>query len=456
VSLHESSRQRADEVLRINPLYAQPGIDEVPKNRLPDGPLDPDVAYQIVHDVLLLDGNARTNLATFVTTWMEPQGRLLMAECADKNMIDKDEYPQTAELERRCIRILGDLWNAPGEPVGCSAIGSSEACMLGGLALKRRWQKRTGSRARPNLVMGANVQVVWDKFCNYFEVDARRVPMEGDRFHLDAETAVAQCDENTIGVVSILGSTFDGSYEPVADIATALDDLQQREGHDVPIHVDAASGGFVAPFLDEKLEWDFRLERVASINASGHKYGLVYPGIGWVIWRDQQALPEDLVFKVDYLGGDMPTFTLNFSRPGSQVAAQYYNLIRLGFEGYRAVQQECRTVATHLSGALAEMGPFELLSDGSELPAFAFKLRDDIEAYSVYDVSERLRERKWIVPAYKFPENREDLRVLRVVVRNGFSGALADLFLGDMERLVPRLEHQAGPMADEGATGFHH
>jgi glutamate decarboxylase len=220
--------------------------------------------------------------------------------------------------------------------------------------------------------------------------------------------------------------------------------------------VDAASGGFVAPFLDQKLEWDFRLERVASINASGHKYGLVYPGIGWVIWRDEQALPEDLVFKVDYLGGDMPTFTLNFSRPGSQVAAQYYNLIRLGFEGYRAVQQECRTVATHLSGALAQMGPFELLSDGSELPAFAFKLRDDIEAYSVYDVSERLRERKWIVPAYKFPENREDLRVLRVVVRNGFSAALADLFLGDMERLVPKLEKQAGPFADEHATGFHH
>jgi glutamate decarboxylase len=456
VSLHESPRQSADEVLRINPLYSQPGIDEVPKNRLPDGPLDPDIAYQIVHDELLLDGNARTNLATFVTTWMEPQGRLLMAECGDKNMIDKDEYPQTAELERRCIRILGDLWNAPGEPVGCSAIGSSEACMLGGLALKRRWQKRTESKARPNLVMGANVQVVWDKFCNYFEVDARRVPMEGDRFHLDAETAVAQCDENTIGVVSILGSTFDGSYEPVADIAAALDELQQRDGLDVPIHVDAASGGFVAPFIDEKLEWDFRLERVASINASGHKYGLVYPGIGWVVWRDKEALPEDLVFKVDYLGGDMPTFTLNFSRPGSQVAAQYYNLIRLGFEGYRAVQQECRTVATHLSGALADMGPFELLSDGSELPAFAFKLRDDIDGYSVYDVSERLRERKWIVPAYKFPENREDLRVLRVVVRNGFSSALADLFLGDVERLLPKLESQAGPMAGEGATGFHH
>jgi glutamate decarboxylase len=298
--------------------------------------------------------------------------------------------------------------------------------------------------------------VVWEKFCNYFEVDARRVPMEGDRFHLDAETAVAQCDENTIGVVSILGSTFDGSYEPVADIAAALDDLHEREGHDVRIHVDAASGGFVAPFIDETLEWDFRLPRVASINASGHKYGLVYPGIGWVVWRDEEALPEELVFRVDYLGGDMPTFTLNFSRPGSQVAAQYYNLIRLGFQGYQAVQQECRDVARQLSGALAEMGPFELLSDGSELPAFAFKLRDDIEAYTVYDVSVRLRERKWIVPAYKFPENRQDLQVLRVVVRNGFSRDLADLFLGDVERLVPKLESQAGPLAGEGATGFHH
>jgi glutamate decarboxylase len=298
--------------------------------------------------------------------------------------------------------------------------------------------------------------VVWEKFCNYFEVEARRVPMEGDRFHLDAETAVAQCDENTIGVVSILGSTFDGSYEPVADIAAALDDLEQREGHDVPIHVDGASGGFVAPFIDRELEWDFRLERVASINASGHKYGLVYPGIGWVLWRDEKALPEELVFKVDYLGGDMPTFTLNFSRPGSQVAAQYYNLIRLGFEGYQAVQQECREVAMHLSGALAEMGPFELLSHGSELPAFAFKLRDDIDAYTVYDVSERLRERKWIVPAYKFPENREDLRVLRVVVRNDLSRDLADLFLDDVERLLPKLDRQPRPFADERATGFHH
>jgi glutamate decarboxylase len=455
--LDHDARARSDEaMLDINPLFARAGLDDVPKNRLPDGPMEPETAYQIVYDELMLDGNARTNLATFVTTWMESQARALMAESADKNMIDKDEYPRTAELEQRCVKMLGRLWHAPADPVGCSTVGSSEACMLGGLALKRRWQKRTGSSAAPNLVMGANVQVVWEKFCNYWDVEPRLVPMDGERYHLDAESAVAECDENTIGVVTILGSTFDGSYEPVAEIAAALDDLEERTGTDVPIHVDGASGSMVAPFIDPELEWDFRLERVASINTSGHKYGLVYPGIGWCVWRAAEALPEELVFKVDYLGGDMPTFTLNFSRPGSQVAAQYYNLIRLGFEGYRAVQQKCRDVARYLAGALGDMGPFELITDGSELPAFAFKLRDDIDAYSVYDVSTRLREGKWIVPAYRFPKNRDDLHVLRVVVRNGFSRDLADMFLSDVEQLVPKLERQSRPFAGEGATSFHH
>jgi len=457
MSLHRRpSDQRQDAILDVNPVYAQPVMDKVPKNRLPDEPMNPETAYQIVHDELLLDGNARTNLATFVTTWMEPQGRRLMAECAEKNMIDKDEYPQTAELERRCVQMLGTLWNAPGEPVGCSTTGSSEACMLGGLALKRRWQTRTSSAEKPNLVMGANVQVVWEKFCNYWDVEARLVPMEGNRFHLDAETAVARCDENTIGVVGILGSTFDGSYEPIAEIAAALDDLQERTGADVPIHVDGASGALVAPFVDQDIEWDFRIDRVASINVSGHKYGLVYPGIGWALWRDDDSLPSELVFKVDYLGGEMPTFTLNFSRPGSQVASQYYNFIRLGFDGYRAVQQECRDVAEHLAGRLGAMDPFELLTDGSELPAFAFKLRDDRDAYSVYDVSARLREGGWIVPAYRFPKNRDDLHVLRVVVRNGFSHDLADLFLDEVERALSELDRQPKRRALRHPTAFHH
>jgi glutamate decarboxylase len=268
---------------------------------------------------------------------------------------------------------------------------------------------------------------------------------------------VAHCDENTIGVVAILGSTFDGSYEPVADICAALDRLQADSGLDVPVHVDGASGGFVAPFIDPDLEWDFRLPRVQSINASGHKYGLVYPGVGWVIWRSPEALPDDLVFKVNYLGGDMPTFALNFSRPGNQVAAQYYNFLRLGFDGYRRVQQTARDVARYTADAVAGLGPFRLLTDGSQLPVFAFALDDAERPYTVFDVSERLRDRGWLVPAYTFPENRQDLAALRIVVRNGMSRDLADLLIADLRRHVEYLDKLPVPLPDAGGRdGFRH
>jgi glutamate decarboxylase len=306
--------------------------------------------------------------------------------------------------------------------------------------------------------MGVNVQVCWEKFCTFWEVEPRQVPMEGDRFHLDPQAAAELCDENTIGVVGILGSTFDGSYEPIADLCAALDALQERTGLDVPVHVDAASGGMVAPFLDADLVWDFRLARVASINTSGHKYGLVYPGVGWALWRDQEALPEELVFRVNYLGGDMPTFALNFSRPGAQVVAQYYTFLRLGREGYRAVQQSTRDVARHLADRVAELGDFRLLTRGDELPVFAFTTAPEVEAYDVFDVSRRMREGGWLVPAYTFPPRREDLSVLRVVCRNGFSSDLADLFVEDLTRLLPELRRQPRPLTRDraAATGFHH
>ena len=317
--------------------------------------------------------------------------------------------------------------------------------MLGGMALLWRWRARRRAAgadvSKPNLVMGSNVQVCWEKFCRYWQVEPRYVPMVPERLHLRGAEAAAKCDENTIGVVAIMGSTMDGSYEPVLEISQALDRLQAEHGHDVPVHVDGASGGFVAPFLQPDLEWDFRVPRVASINSSGHKYGLVYPGVGWIMWRDSQALPDDLVFKVNYLGGEMPTFALNFSRPGAQVAAQYYNFLRLGREGYRSVQQNCQDIALHLSGELAKMGPFELLTEGKDLPVFAFKLRDDIKTYSVFDLSERLRMRGWQVPAYTFPADLTDMAVMRIVVRNGFSMDLADLLLKDFRLHIQVLEH---------------
>ncbi|TLS42133.1 glutamate decarboxylase [Streptomyces montanus] len=466
--LHTGPAKPAGRPSTVNPFYGEAnpvsGMTEAPpQHRLPEGPLPPATAYQLVHDELMLDGNSRLNLATFVTTWMEPQAGVLMAECRDKNMIDKDEYPRTAELERRCVAMLADLWNAPdpAAAVGCSTTGSSEACMLAGMALKRRWAQRNADRypgARPNLVMGVNVQVCWEKFCAFWEVEMRQVPMEGDRFHLDPQAAADLCDENTIGVVGILGSTFDGSYEPIDELCAALDELQERTGLDIPVHVDGASGAMVAPFLDEHLRWDFRLPRVASINTSGHKYGLVYPGVGWALWRSAAELPEELVFRVNYLGGDMPTFALNFSRPGAQVVAQYYTFLRLGRAGFEAVQRTTRDVAMGLAKRVAALGDFRLLTRGDELPVFAFTTATDVSAYDVFDVSRRMRERGWLVPAYTFPPHREDLSVLRVVCRNGFSSDLAELFVEDLERLLPELRRQPGPSThDKGAaTGFHH
>jgi glutamate decarboxylase len=450
--------------LALNPMYARAGeVSRAPRHEIPAGEMDPDTAAQFVLDELMLDGNARLNLATFVTTWMEPQARLLMTATFDKNMIDKDEYPRTADLEQRCVSMLSRLWGSPDhdEATGTSTTGSSEAAMLAGMALKWRWRERRRAAGeptdRPNMVMGANVQVCWEKFCRYWDVECRLVPMEGERYHLTAEPAVAACDENTIGVVAVLGSTFDGSYEPVADICAALDRHEEETGLDIPVHVDGASGGFVAPFIDPQLVWDFRLPRVQSINASGHKYGLVYPGVGWVIWRNPEALPDDLVFKVNYLGGDMPTFALNFSRPGNQVAAQYYNFVRLGFDGYRRVQQTSRDVARYTADAVAGLGPFQLITDGSELPVFAFRLDDEERPYTVFDVSERLRDRGWLVPAYTFPENRQDVSALRIVIRNGVSRDMADMLIDDLQRHIAYLNQLKSPLprSDAGEAFSH-
>jgi glutamate decarboxylase len=432
----------------------QPAADvAMPRHRCPEEGMDGDAAYDLISSELLLDGSARLNLATFVTTWMPSMATKLLAETADKNMIDKDEYPMTAQIEARCVNIIADLWHAQAgeeQATGCSTTGSSEAAMLGGLALKWRWRDRMRAAGkpidRPNLVTGSNVQVCWEKFCRYWDVEPRLVPMEGERYHLGASEAVAQCDENTIGVVAVLGSTFDGSYEPVKEIADALDALEQEKGLNVPLHVDGASGGFVAPFIQPDVEWDFRIPRVQSINASGHKYGLVYPGVGWAIWRDKDALPADLIFDVNYLGGHMPTFALNFSRPGSQVIAQYFMFASLGRDGYRRVMQNASNVARHISDGVSKIGPYRLLSDGSDLPVFAFTLNDDVTNYTVFDVSDRMRQRGWLVPAYTFPENREDLSVLRIVVRAGMNHELAEVLLEHLAEETEFLEGLDAPL----------
>jgi glutamate decarboxylase len=450
-------------------VYASTDLSvSMPKYKIPDTEHNPRHAYQVVHDELMLDGNARQNLATFCQTWVEPEIHKLMDECVDKNMIDKDEYPQTAELEARCVHMLADLWNSPdaANTMGCSTTGSSEAAMLGGLAMKWRWRKKMEEAGKPtdkpNMVTGP-VQICWHKFARYFDVELREIPLEGNQLTLTPEQVIERCDENTIGVVPTLGITFTCQYEPVKAVSEALDKLQQDTGLDIPIHVDGASGGFLAPFCYPELEWDFRLPRVKSINTSGHKFGLAPLGCGWVIWRDATDLPEELIFNVNYLGGNMPTFALNFSRPGGQIICQYYNFLRLGKEGYTKIQNACYETAQYLAEKIGEIGPFEIIYNGDPhygIPALCWSIKEGYEThgYTLYDLADRLRSRGWQVPAYSMPKNREDLVIQRILVRHGVSRDLASLLIEDIKRCLDYFKQHpiSNPVTPEEGSGYHH
>ncbi|HYA45582.1 MAG TPA: glutamate decarboxylase, partial [Acidimicrobiales bacterium] len=406
--------------------------------------------YQIIHDELNLDGNPALNLASFVTTWMEPEADKLMAESFGRNFIDADEYPQTTEIQNRCVNMLARLFHAPEqEPaVGCATVGSSEAIHLAGLAMKWRWKARQAAQGRPasapNIVMGGNVQICWEKFARYFDVEPRYVPLSADRYVIGVEEAANLVDENTIGVVGILGSTYTGEYEPIAELNEVLMEINSRSGWDIPIHVDGASGAFVAPFTRPELEWDFRLPLVRSINASGHKYGLVYPGIGWVVWRHEADLPAELIFHVNYLGGDQPTFNLNFSRGAGQILAQYYNFLRLGRQGYTDIMNGLEATAAYLSSAITKTGHFEIVSKPRTIPLVCFRLAGE-RAYNEFDLSAHLRQRGWIVPAYALAPNAQHITVLRAVVRENFSRDMADLLIDDLTRAVGLLDSK-GPL----------
>jgi glutamate decarboxylase len=461
------NREAVDGALEPD-IYSVRAADvPVPKFKLGQAGLQSDVAKALVRDELFLDGNARQNLSTFCQTWLDPEVHELMDLSIDKNMIDKDEYPATAEIEKRCVNILADLWNSPqaANTIGCSTTGSSEACMLGGLALKWKWRLRREAEGkpagRPNLITGP-VQVCWHKFARYFDVELREIPLEKGRLGMTPEEVIKRCDENTIGVAPTFGVTFTCQYEPVAEIAAALDKLQADTGLDIPIHVDAASGGFIAPFIEPDLAWDFRIARVKSINASGHKYGLAPLGVGWVVWRDKAELPEELIFNVNYLGGDMPTFALNFSRPAGQIIAQYYLFLRLGREGYKRIQQNGYDCAQHIGREVCKLGPFELFFDGNSktgLPAISWVIRDGANpGYSLFDLSDRLRVRGWQVAAYTMPPNIQETVVMRVLVRHGFSRDMADMLLEDTKRGVDYLlrHRPASPQTAAEGTTFTH
>ncbi len=413
---------------------------------------------QLIQDELNLEGVPLLNLASFVTTWMEPEADDLIMQCLNKNFIDHDEYPEVEKIHERCVHMLSDLLHAPEQSnyIGTATVGSSEAIMLAGLAHKFTWRNKRKAAgldaSKPNIIMGANVQVCWDKFARYFDVEPRIIPIETDQYIITAKQVAPLIDEHTICVATILGTTFTGEYDEIEELNTLLCNIKQEKNWDIPIHVDGASGGFISMFHDNQIQWDFRLEQVKSINLSGHKYGLVYPGIGWLVFKDESVVPDDLVFDVNYLGGNMPTYTLNFSRGSAMIVAQYYNFLRLGKAGYQKIIQNMMTVSDILVKGLLETGAFHLLGTRRMEPVISVSLKKQ-STFTVYDISTALRTQGWIVPAYTLPENAENIDCLRIVVKENMSLTLAEEFLSGMKTVLDELQNKQKSTPQHGRKG---
>ena len=443
--------------------------EPIPKYKLAKKSIAPQVAYRLIKDDLLDEGNARQNLATFCQTYMDDEAVKLMSETLEKNAIDKSEYPQTTDMENRCVNILADLWHAPKELnyMGTSTVGSSEACMLGGMAMKFRWRNRAKALGmdvtskKPNLVISSGYQVCWEKFCVYWDIEMRLVPMDEQHMSINVDKVLNYVDEYTIGVVGILGITYTGKYDDIKALDKKLEEYNKTAKITVPIHVDGASGAMFAPFIEPDLKWDFQLKNVVSISTSGHKYGLVYPGIGWVLWKDKEYLPQELVFEVSYLGGKMPTMAINFSRSASQILGQYYNFLRYGFEGYRQIHQRTKDVAMYLSSELEKTGLFEIYNNGENLPIVCYKLKDDVKVnWTLYDLADRLLMKGWQVPAYPLPEDLQNVIIQRFVCRADLSRNLADLLMRDLKAAIEDLNNarilSKTQVDNKGVQGFTH
>jgi glutamate decarboxylase len=421
---------------------------DAPQDAIPETSMSPIAAERLVTNELAVEGIPERNLATFVTTWMEPEAREVIDENLHRNFIDHAEYPMTAEIEQRCIRMLAKLFNAPGETTGARTQGSSEAIMLGALSLKWKWRERREaagkSTDRPNLVFGGDVHVVWEKFCRYFDVEPRIVPLQPGKYTIGPEDVEPHLDENTIGIAAVVGTTFTGHADDVVGINDLLVDRRDDKGVDIPLHIDGASGAFVWPFVYPDSEWDFRLEQVKSINASGHKFGLVPPGLGWVVFRDRAVFNEELVFYVNYLGGEMPTATLNFSRGTAPIAVQAYNFLRLGREGYTRIVRHTLDNAIHLRQRLVDSGYFVIMNETQRIPVVALTLSPKAKNFNEFDVSAKVRERGWVLSAYSMPPDAQDVRSLRVVVRPHLNRTVIDSLAQDIIKACQYLEEHGG------------
>ncbi len=436
---------------------------DIPLYTLNGESIDPKIAYRLVKDELIDEGNARQNLATFCQTYMEDEAVKLMSETMEKNAIDKSEYPKTTELENRCVNILASLWNVQDDDnyLGTSTVGSSEACMLGGIALKFSWRNNAIKSGldinikKPNLVISSGYQVCWEKFCVYWDIELRTIPMDINNLSIDPKVLLDYVDEYTIGVVGILGITYTGKFDNIKAMDEVIEEYNKVAKIPVYIHVDGASGAMFTPFIQPNLVWDFRLKNVVSINTSGHKYGLVYPGIGWVLWKDEKYLPKELIFEVKYLGGTMPTMAINFSRSASQIIGQYYNFLRFGFEGYKEIHQKTKDVALYLAHEVDKTGYFDIINDGDNLPIVCYKMKENIEVnWTLFDLSDHLLMKGWQVPSYPMPKNIDNIIIQRYVCRADLGFNMAVSFIEDFIEAINTLNNK--DKSNKKSQGFTH
>ncbi len=421
--------------LHFGSLYTD---HQLPHTKLAYSSIESNVAFNLIYEELELETNEKQNLATFCQTYMEPEADLLIKTSLSKNAIDKTEYPKVTDFENRCLKIIEHLWHGENT-LGTSTIGSSEACMLAGINMKKRWQKANPNLTKPNLIISSCYQVCWEKFAVYFDVELKIIPISKYNISLDIDAALNLIDENTIGIVAIAGVTYTGLIDDIKYLDTQLTKYNSTANFKLYIHVDAASGGLYLPFIKPDIIWDFRLNNVISINASGHKSGLTYPGIGWILFKNNLHVEQEILFDVAYLGGSVSTMGINFSHSASHIVAQYYNFSRFGFSGYKKIHQKTHDVAKYIYTELKKLNIFSFINHAENMPVLCYSLKENVN-FNLYALSDELLKNSWQVPTYELPCNLEKITIQRIVIRADLSFEYAQNLINDIKNAVVKLE----------------
>eukprot|EP00511_Aplanochytrium_stocchinoi_P009187 CAMPEP_0204863496 /NCGR_PEP_ID=MMETSP1348-20121228/3354_1 /ASSEMBLY_ACC=CAM_ASM_000700 /TAXON_ID=215587 /ORGANISM="Aplanochytrium stocchinoi, Strain GSBS06" /LENGTH=570 /DNA_ID=CAMNT_0052013835 /DNA_START=95 /DNA_END=1807 /DNA_ORIENTATION=+ len=487
--IHQQLKNKYTGLKNQLPYYASRVCDEsLQDDRLVEVGFPARYCLREVEDMHSLDFSQNLNTSSYVNVVAEPEEEEVALMGLKVNLADQTVYPASFRMHNKCVNIVANLWNCPkpkdfdnngGTYAGAGTVGSTEACLLSGLALKFRWRKWYARKynkseeevlsIRPNLVISTLYQAAWEKLFKYFDIIPKFVRPSYKEMKIDPEKVGALIDEHTMGVVCIMGNHYSGHYDRVDLVDAIVEKVNKEKGLEVGIHVDAASGGFVAPFQEYLPPWDFRLKNVMSISASGHKFGEAVCGTGWLVWRQKERLAEHVAISVSYLGGHADSYTLNFSRPAAGLYSQMYKFFRLGREGYTQITENMMAVAKYIrdeiKGMKGEDGVtplFEILDDGDKgcLPVVAAMLNPDLHLpFDDVDLQYALVQGHWYVSGYamafEHPTQKTQLALFhdqvssktmfRIVVKSNLTIRLAEHLVETFHGAIKYLfEHGEG------------